>query len=146
MTAVEWGSRNQQPMAEGARIGWANRKAARCSQQGLPAWHAELPQPGIKPAPLQWKRGVLTTGLPGKSEASPIFKLLRSPGQCSYPRPHIPKPPPSQALTSPSGPSPSGISVSCASTSALRGGGLLAGPQAPAPRHAQVWVEHCGLI
>ena len=26
-----------------------------------------VPQPGIKPMPLQWKRVVLTTGPPGKS-------------------------------------------------------------------------------
>ena len=29
--------------------------------------HADLPQPGIKPVPLHWEQGVLTTGPPGKS-------------------------------------------------------------------------------
>ena len=37
----------------------------------MPGWHVACsilaPWPGIKPAPLQWKRGVLTSGPPGKS-------------------------------------------------------------------------------
>lgn len=35
---------------------------------GCITWHVELPQQGIKPVPLQWRRGVLTTGSPGKSD------------------------------------------------------------------------------
>ena len=32
-----------------------------------------VPRPGIKPCPLQWKHGVLTTGLPGKSHLLPAL-------------------------------------------------------------------------
>ena len=32
------------------------------------------PRPGIKPTPLHWKRGVLTTGPPGKS-LDPLFNV-----------------------------------------------------------------------
>ena len=31
------------------------------------AWEPLIPQPGIESMTLQWKHGVLTTGLPGKS-------------------------------------------------------------------------------
>ena len=31
------------------------------------AWGILVPQPGMNPHPLQWKRRVLTTGPPGKS-------------------------------------------------------------------------------
>ena len=34
-----------------------------------------VPKPEIEPLPLQWKHGVLITGLPGKSQ---IFNLVQS--------------------------------------------------------------------
>ena len=45
---------------------------------GRTAQHAELPRPGIQPMPrpLQWKRGVLTTGPPGKSISVEFLNLF----------------------------------------------------------------------
>ena len=31
------------------------------------AWGISVPWPGVEPGPLHWERGVLATGLPGKS-------------------------------------------------------------------------------
>ena len=41
-------------------------------------WHAGsyFPNQGWNPCFLQWKHGVLTTGLPGKSQCSPFFFFL----------------------------------------------------------------------
>ena len=38
------------------------------------------PQPGIEPLPLQWKYGVLTTGLPGKSPKNLSLKTTTNKG------------------------------------------------------------------
>ena len=44
------------------------------------AWRILVPWPGIEPGPCHWKRGVLTTGLPGNSW-DPILRLcLWGPG------------------------------------------------------------------
>ena len=43
------------------------------------AWLAgsQFPDQGSNQCPLQWKRGFLTTGLPGKSHGNSIFSFLR---------------------------------------------------------------------
>ena len=48
---------------------------------GHTTWHAgsQFPDQGSNPRPLQWKRGVLTTGLPGKSPLCVISTSLVKP-------------------------------------------------------------------
>ena len=40
-----------------------------------------IPQPGIEPMTLQWKHGVLTTGLPGKSLNNIISESILNDGE-----------------------------------------------------------------
>ena len=56
---------------------------------GCAAWHVGcyFPYQGSNPCPLQWKRGVLTTGLPGNSLYMQLLSWIPFP-QPSYPYTH----------------------------------------------------------
>ena len=49
------------------------------------AWGILVPWPGIEPVPLPWKRGVLTTGPPGKSWIVPFLSCVHRENICVIP-------------------------------------------------------------